>query len=456
MFLGFFVIFHKRDIFSLSEFSPAKNFSFFLFVSSPANPHSAMSNENNRKIGKHPWSYREGTIVTAVLLLLGFGLQSAFGGVALRIAAFPWNLIAGLVFLALLITAFVWWQKHPVMKGLGSVKAALPAILGFTFLVLLMGFVKQDVEPKSALVKLLGLTHLVKTWPFILINVYLMILLGVITMKRLTPFSIKNAGFFLNHFGLFLVLFSTALGSSDMQRLRMNCYEDQTEWRAVDTSGNTVELPVAIKLLNFNIDEFRPKVTIIDNKTGQIILNKGKNQFELLDRNSLDLFGYHIVVEQFLETSGRVGEGFFPVNEPGSAPSAKVKVTKDGMEISGWISSGSYVNQPEALKLNETHSLVMLPAEPRKFSSELNIQTKSGKQVTTIIEVNRPFKIEGWTIYQLGYNTEMGRWSNLSVLELVRDPWLPVVYFGIFLMMAGAVFLFITGKPKNGGTEHVA
>jgi cytochrome c biogenesis protein ResB len=74
----------------------------------------------------------------------------------------------------------------------------------------------------------------------------------------------------------------------------------------------------------------------------------------------------------------------------------------------------------------------------------------------TTIEVNRPFHIAGWTIYQLGYDTEMGRWSNLSVLELVRDPWLPVVYLGIFLMIAGAGFLFITGKPKNGGTEHVA
>jgi hypothetical protein len=342
------------------------------------------------------------------------------------------------------------------VKWLGSVKAALPAILGFTFLVLLMGFVKQDVEPQSSLSKLFGLNHLVKTWPFILINLYLMILLGVVTLKRLTPFNLKNAGFFLNHCGLFLVLFSTALGSSDMQRLRMNCYEDQTEWRAVDGSGNTVELPVTIKLLNFNIDEFRPKVTIIDNESGQIALNKGKNQFELLDRNALDLFGYHVEVEQFLESSGKVGDAYFPVNEPGSAPSAKVKVTKDGSEISGWVCSGSYVNQPEVLKLNETHSLVMLPAEPRKFSSELNIQTKNGKNVTTTIEVNRPFEINGWTIYQLGYNTEMGRWSNLSVLELVRDPWLPLVYFGIFLMMAGAGFLFIYGKPKNGGTEHVA
>ena len=85
-------------------------------------------------------------------------------------------------------------------------------------------------------------------------------------------------------------------------------------------------------------------------------------QFELLDRNALDLFGYPVEVEQFLESSGKVGDAYFPVNEPGSAPSAKVKVTKDGTEILGWVCSGSYVNQPEALKLNETHSFVMLPA----------------------------------------------------------------------------------------------
>ena len=405
-----------------------------------------MSNENRRKIWAHPWSYREGTIVTTSILLFGFGLQAASGGTVLRLAGFPWNLLAGLIFLVLLILAFFLWKKHLAIKWLSGVKAALPAILGFTSLVLLMGFVKQDVEPKSTLARILGLTHIVKTWPFILINLYLMILLGFATLKRLTPFNVKNAGFFLNHFGLFLVLFSTALGSSDMQRVTMNCYENEVEHNAVDASGKPMEMPVTIKLLNFNIDEFRPKVTIIDNNTGQVMITKDKNQFELLDRNSMDLYGYHLKVEQFLESSGKVGDAYIPINESGSAPSAKVKVTKDGSEVSGWVSSGSYISQPEVLKLNETNSLVMLPAEPRKFSSELNIQTKSGKNVTTTIEVNQPFHIDGWTIYQLSYNTEMGRWSNLSILELVRDPWLPVVYLGIFLMMLGAVFLFITGK----------
>ncbi|HPR85325.1 MAG TPA: cytochrome c biogenesis protein ResB [Prolixibacteraceae bacterium] len=417
-----------------------------------------MTNENKRKTWTQPWSYREGTIITAAILLLGFMVQAVSNGVILRFAAFPWNLLAGLLFVAVLATIFVIWQKHAVMKWLGGVKAALPAILGFTLLVLLMGFVKQDVEPQSAFSRLLGLTHLVHTWPFILINVYLLILLGIVTLKRLTPFNLKNVGFFLNHFGLFLVLFSTALGSSDMKRLSMNCYEQQTERQAFDESGNAVESPFAVQLIKFNIDEFRPKVAVIDNQSGQVIEDGGKAQYEILDRNSFDLLNFHVEAEQFLETSGKVGDNYFAVNEPGSAPSAKVKVTdrESKKEVSGWICSGSYAHQPEALKLNDQYSLVMFLAEPRKFSSKLNIQAKSGKNVATTIEVNRPFKIDGWTIYQLGYNKEMGRWSNLSVLELVRDPWLPIVYFGIFLMMGGAAFLFVTGKPKNGGTEHVA
>lgn len=434
------------------------NISSLIFVSSPANPHSAMSNEISRKTWQHPWSYREGAIITIAMILLGFALQLASGGSVLRLAGFPWNLVSGIVFLVLLGLLFFFLKNHPVIKWLGSVKAALPAILGFTFLVLLMGFVKQDVQSNNNMVQLLGLNHLVKTWPFILINLYLMILLGIVTMKRLTPFNLKNTGFFLNHFGLFLVLFSTALGSSDIRTLNMDCYENQTEWRARDENGKQTELPLAIKLLNFEIEEFRPKLTIIDNKTGKIVIENSRQKFELLDRDAFDLFQYHLEVDTFYASSGRVGENYYSVNEPGSSPSAKVKVTNlmDKSVAGGWICSGSYVMQPEALRLNENQSLIMLPAEPKLFSSEVSILTKDGKNQTALIEVNKPLRINGWTIYQLGYNTEMGRWSDLSVLQLVHDPWLPAVYTGIFLMMAGAIFLFFFGKPKNGGTEHVA
>src|SRR5665648_658936 len=97
-----------------------------------------MNNERISNIGKKPWSYRVGTIITGAIILLGFVFQAASGGMELQMVGFPWNLISGIVFLALLILIYLLWQKHPVIKELGSIKAALPAIIGFTFLVLLM------------------------------------------------------------------------------------------------------------------------------------------------------------------------------------------------------------------------------------------------------------------------------------------------------------------------------
>ena len=43
----------------------------------------------------------------------------------------------------------------------------------------------------------------------------------------------------------------------------------------------------------------------------------------------------------------------------------------------------------------------------------------------------------------------MGQWSNVSVFELVRDPWLNVVYVGIYLLIIGAIGMFLTASKKK-------
>ena len=63
--------------------------------------------------------------------------------------------------------------------------------------------------------------------------------------------------------------------------------------------------------------------------------------------------------------------------------------------------------------------------------------------------MNKPFSFDGGKIYQSDYDSQLGRWSDIRVLELVRDPWLPFVYAGIIMMLAGAVFLFIGRKPSK-------
>lgn len=135
----------------------------------------------------------------------------------------------------------------------------------------------------------------------------------------------------------------------------------------------------------------------------------------------------------------------------GSTNAAYVTVenVKTGVKKKEWISAGNYQFPPRAIELDKMHTLVMAPPEARKFQSEVIVYQKNTKEMREEkIEVNHPIEVDGWRIYQVSYDERMGRWSELSVVELISDPWLPVVYTGIFLLIAGGIaFLFqVKGK----------
>ena len=83
---------------------------------------------------------------------------------------------------------------------------------------------------------------------------------------------------------------------------------------------------------------------------------------------------------------------------------------------------------------------------PKRFASEVNILTKGGENIHTTIDVNKPAEVDGWKIYQYGYDTAAGAQSQISIFEFVRDPWLPLVYIGIGMMLAGALCMFILSQ----------
>ena len=55
----------------------------------------------------------------------------------------------------------------------------------------------------------------------------------------------------------------------------------------------------------------------------------------------------------------------------------------------------------------------------------------------------------GWKMYQLSYDERFGKYSTTSTIEFVKDPWLPVVYLGVFMMIGGAIYLFFIGNIKS-------
>ena len=86
---------------------------------------------------------------------------------------------------------------------------------------------------------------------------------------------------------------------------------------------------------------------------------------------------------------------------------------------------------------------------PKRFASDVLVRNKSGKEISAVIEVNKPLKVDGWKMYQYSYDEDAGTESKVSVLELVKDPWLPMVYVGIFMMLAGAFLMLVTGFKRE-------
>ena len=85
---------------------------------------------------------------------------------------------------------------------------------------------------------------------------------------------------------------------------------------------------------------------------------------------------------------------------------------------------------------------------PKRFASDITVYTEDGKAVQGTVEVNKPLKVNGWKVYQHGYDVKYGTESPYSVFQLVHDPWILWVYIGIFMMIAGALCLMLFMAPK--------
>ena len=110
---------------------------------------------------------------------------------------------------------------------------------------------------------------------------------------------------------------------------------------------------------------------------------------------------------------------------------------------------GAVHEMPLAIELKRFIMETYDNGSPRRYASEIQVLTKSGKNIMATIDVNKPIEVDGWKIYQYGYDTQMGPMSQTSILELISDPWLPAVYIGIYLMLASAVCMLLSGLRRK-------
>ena len=268
--------------------------------------------------------------------------------------AFPRNLILLALFLLLLVLLYAFRRKVRFFTWMMRLDAAVPALCYVLGLTLVLGLVRQSGEGGG----IPWLSRMLDFWPFVLSYIWLMTLLGLVTLKQVLFFSWRSIPLLLNHLGLFLALACGALGSPDRQDLFMTVTEGTLATTAEDADGAVHTPGISVELHDFIME-------------------------------------------------------LYPLQ-----PGARMQM-------------------------------------PKRFASEITLFDREGKVCDAVIEVNKPLKAAGWTIYQYDYDAQAGPESRISVLELVRDPWQPFVLAGILMMLCGALclFLFMAPRPKR---EEVA
>lgn len=313
----------------------------------------------------------------------------------------------------------------------------------------MMGFTTQ--VPQRGLVEMFGLTHVVSSWPYFLCSFLLLMVLGFSIAKRLNSYKLKNIAFIFNHLGLWIIIAAASVGSGDLQKYRMQLVKGQTVFSALDGQGAQHRMPFALKLLEFSIDEYNPTIGFVDLNTNRLIIEKGDKLTEAEAGNKFSRNNWQVEVKAYIESSIITNGVYVESMNIGSAPAAYLyaKNRQDNSVVEGWISSGSYLYQSKFLNLDGQNILAMTIPRSKRFSSKIRVFRQIKDYEDIEIEVNKPISISGWKIYQTGYNEQMGKWSDVSIVEVVKDPWLPVIYTGIFMVLLGSVYLVWMGRTKN-------
>ena len=402
------------------------------------------------------WGMKDGFAIGIGIIVIGLVLQFSVGAVDWSLLRWPVNIIIMTIFAVAAVVFYALRSRIHILRFLATMPCAVPALMLTALITIVMGLTRQVPDGQQA-TDSLGITRMLSFWPFVLLYVYVALILSQVVIMQLLHFKWRKLPSLVSHLGLLVALLTATLGSADMQRLTMTVNKDNPESRVYDSNmGAAKQLNISIQLKDFTIDEYPPKLMYYDEVSG-VMLPEGNPATLLIDGgfNGGTLQGWDIEVDRVLDEAHPVAVGdstyYEEWHETGAVTAIHLKATaqEGGRSMEGWVTAGSYLYPYQLLKVTEHQYIIMAEREPQRYVSKVEIVTESGKHEEADILVNQPYSTMGWKIYQLSYDVDRGKWSEISVLELVRDPWLPYVYTGIYMMIAGAVMLLFTAQRRK-------
>ncbi len=415
--------------------------------------------EKKRQFWQFPWRYKESVAFVGGIIAVGLVLQLSAGAFNFALLRWPVNIIWGGIMILFLLL-FSRKRQSPFYQWFSGVYVAVTLIGALVILGVVMGLTPQAAssDGMDGLPFRLGFTRMTSAWSFVLIYFFTLLSLGALVIRRLFFFRIKDYAFYLNHIGLWILLFAAGMGTADLRRYVMHVREGEVEWRVYNEKNEVLDLPIAIELNDFYMEEYPPKLTVIDRETG-VSQPENKPEYFQIDKKQPEgsIHDWDISLKEYIHEAIRNSDStYHEVRMPGASPAAKVEVRnrKTRVRQEGWVCAGNMAQLYKVLNLDEQYCLTMTRPEPRRFVSDINVYSENGKQKHVLLEVNKPCTIGNWMLYQYGYDNDAGNMSTYSSIELVYDPWVIPVYLGIFLLACGSVcMLWMGNKRKEGNND---
>ena len=400
------------------------------------------------------WGYKRAFLRCALLFVVGAALQLALGDFDNKFLRYPWGLIFAINYLYLLLFVYIQGAKWKWLQQLSDAYASISSLSSLVVLTIIFGLTRQN-PTTGGIVGLLGFSRMTSSWIFNIFLFYFVTTLGLTLMRDLHHWRQVRWAALLSHASIFIGLLAAMLGSADKQRVRLNLQLDRTTYVGVTADGEQYELPFALTLCEFKMEEYPAKLYLLDTQT-----ETSSKEFVLADEvgAECEIDGWRIEVKENLEMATRMpgSDDFRSIHHVGAVPAVRVEATHlaSGEHCEGWVSCGSHIFEPAYLKLGERFAVAMPQREAKHYLSRVEIMDEKGNRWRENIEVNKPARIGAWRIYQVGYDTQRGRWSTSSVVECVCDGWWYAVQIALWLTIASSVVMFLTAGGRRVGNKR--
>ena len=385
--------------------------------------------------------YRQMMGRCAWLFVAGTALQLCIGKVDAALLAYPWGVVAAVNYLYLLILLCTHADRWKWVRQWCDRPAYIVSLASMLVLTLIFGLVRQDGST-DGWTGALGWTDMASSWVFNLFLFHFLTVMGLKAVDDVWHWKARKGANVVMHAAFFVIVAAAFFGSGDLQRVRVVTALGYPENRGTLEDGHRVDLPFALVLKEFSLEEYPPRVYLASSASmADFVVMEGEG-------SNGQLGDWQVECREYLEMAGKTSEeaGYVPLEHVGATTALYLQATHrmSGETVEGWVSCGSHIFDGCVLTLPDGGELVMPRREVKKFLSAVEVHEQ--EEVRSYdIAVNHPASFGPWKIYQYSYDASRGKWSTTSVLECVKDGWYVAVQTGMWLILAGGVMMCVRG-----------